>query len=63
VHTTVRIAAGGGFEIGLPGGNDEKEFDYEINEKILRKSQAPTEADSELTQFTTSSPHLRQCKL
>ena len=38
---TVSVAAGGGFEKRLPGGNDKKKYDYKINEKFLRKSQAP----------------------
>ena len=37
---TVRIAAGGGFENRLPGGDAEKKYDYKIIEKILRTSQA-----------------------
>jgi hypothetical protein len=40
-HVTVSIAAGVGFENRLPVGNAEKKYDYEINEKFLRKSQAP----------------------
>jgi hypothetical protein len=30
-----------GFENRQPGGNAEKKYDYEINEKFLRMSQAP----------------------
>ena len=41
LQPTVRIAAGGGFENRLPGGNAKKKYDYKIIEKILRKSQAP----------------------
>ena len=41
LHTTVRIAAGGGFENRPPGGNAEKKCDYKIIEKILKTSQAP----------------------
>jgi hypothetical protein len=40
----VRIAAGGGFENRLPGGNAEKKCDYKIIEKFLRKSQAPNQS-------------------
>ena len=45
---TFCIAAGGDIEKRLPGGNDEKKYDDKIIEKILRKSQAPNQADSEL---------------
>jgi len=41
LQPTFCIAEGWGFEIRLPGGNDDLERDYKIIEKFLRKSQAP----------------------
>jgi hypothetical protein len=41
LYTTVRIAAGVGFENRLPGGNAFEKYDNEINEMFIRTSQAP----------------------
>ena len=41
---TFCIAAGGDIEKRLPGGNDEKKYDDEINEKFFRKSQATNQS-------------------
>ena len=42
--TTFCIAAGGGFEIRLPGGNYDLERDYKINEMFFSLRSAPNQS-------------------
>ena len=62
--TTFCIAAGGGFEKRLPGGNDDLERDYKINEMFFSLRSAPNQSWYWfVAEVTTSSPHLRQCNV